>query len=181
MSRIGKKTIEIPQGVEVKIDNNLVIVKGPKGELKRETRPEIKIEVTEKEISFIPTKQDKKTQAFWGLTRSLVNNMVQGVTDGFEKKLQIEGVGYKAILEGDLLVLNLGFSHQVKIKAPDGVNFVVEKNLITLSGIDKELVTQTAAKIKQKRKPDPYKGKGIRYFGEIIKKKVGKKAAGSGK
>ncbi len=181
MSRIGKKTIEIPQGVQVKIDKNLVIVKGPKGELKRETRPEIKINVTEKEISFVPIKETKKTEAFWGLTRSLVNNMVEGVTNGFEKKLQIEGVGYKAVLEQDVLVLNLGFSHQIRVKAPEGVSFNVEKNIITLFGIDKELVTQTAAEIKHKRKPDPYKGKGIRYFGEIIKKKVGKKAAGAGK
>ncbi len=180
MSRIGKKLIEIPQGIEVKIDGSLVSVKGPKGELKRNIRPEIKLEVKDNQITVNPIKETKKTGAFWGLTRSLVSNMVEGVFKGFEKKLQIEGVGYRGIMEGDVLVLNLGFSHQVKIKSPEGITLSIEKNIITVSGIDKELVSQTAAEIKKKRKPDPYKGKGIRYVGEIVKKKVGKKAVGAG-
>ena len=179
MSRIGKKIIEIPQGVEVKIEGSFVTVKGPKGELRREIRPEIKIEIKDNEISVTPDKDTKKTKAFWGLTRALINNMVEGVSKGFEKKLQIEGVGYKGSVENDFLVLNLGFSHLVKIKKPEQIDFSVEKNIIVLTGIDKEKVTQTAAEIKKKRPPDPYKGKGIRYFGETIKKKVGKKAAGS--
>ncbi len=177
MSRIGKKPIKIPQGVEVKINDGFVFIKGPKGELKRKIRPEIKAEIKEDEILINPTKEDKKTNAFWGLTRSLVSNMVEGVSEGFEKKLQIEGVGYKANLEGDFLVLNLGFSHQIKMKKPEGISFLVEKNIITVSGIDKELVTQIAAEIKKKRKPEPYKGKGIRYVGEVVRRKVGKKAA----
>jgi len=179
MSRIGKKTIEIPQEVEVVIEGSLITIRGPKGELKRKIRPEINVDVKDNQISVTPVKETKKTKAFWGLTRALINNMVEGVSKGFEKKLQIEGVGYKGIVEGDFLILNLGFSHPVKIKKPEGVSFSVEKNIINLTGIDKEKVTQTAAEIKKKRPPDPYKGKGIRYFGEVIKKKVGKKAAGS--
>ncbi len=180
MSRIGKKSILIPQGVEVEINGQQVSVKGPKGKLERETRPEIAIEIKENEISVSPKKETKKTQAFWGLTRALLNNMVEGVSQGFEKKIQIEGVGYKGVLEGDVLTLSLGFSHPVKVKAPEGVSFMVEKNIITLSGIDKEKVTQTAAEIRKIRPPEPYKGKGIRYVGEKVRRKVGKKAAGSG-
>ena len=179
MSRIGKKIIEIPQGVEVKIEGGFITIKGPKGELKREIRPEIKVEIKDNQILVSPAKETKKTKAFWGLTRALINNMVDGVSKGFEKKLQIEGVGYKGIVEGDFLVLNLGFSHLIKIKKPEGIDFSVEKNIIILTGVDKEKVTQTAAEIKKKRPPDPYKGKGIRYFGEVVKKKIGKKAAGA--
>ncbi len=180
MSRIGKKTIIIPSGVEVEIKNDVVSVKGPKGQLEREIRPEIKVEVIDNEIKVSIKKETKKSKAFWGLTRSLINNMVIGVSQGFEKKLQIEGVGYKVNQEQDNLVLNLGFSHPVKFKIPEEINSLIEKNIITLSGIDKQLVTQTAAKIKKIKPPEPYKGKGIRYFGEVIKKKVGKKAVGSG-
>lgn len=178
MSRIGKKTILIPSGVEVSVNENLVRVKGPKGELERETRPEISVVVENNEIKFIPRKENKKNSAFWGLTRTLVNNMVQGVTEGYEKKLQIEGVGYRAVLEGKDLVFQVGFSHPVKVTPPDGITFAVEKNIVSVSGINKEKVTQTAAEIKRIKPPEPYKGKGIRYEGEIIKKKVGKKAAG---
>jgi len=181
MSRIGKKVITIPNGVEVVIENNLVSVKGPKGELKRVIRPEVKIVIENNEISVLPDKENKKTKALWGLSRALINNMVVGVSQGFEKKLQIEGVGYKANLEGDVLTLQLGFSHPVKVKAPEQVKFLVEKNIVTLSGIDIEKVTQTAAQIRKIKPPEPYKGKGIRYLGEEVKKKVGKKAVGSGK
>lgn len=175
MSRIGKKPIEIPEGVEVEIEDNKVVIKGPKGELNREIRPEIGIEIKEKEIFVSPKIKTKKTKAFWGLTRTLLFNMIEGTTKGYEKKLEIKGVGYKVSLEGEELILNVGFSHQVKIKMPEGINFSVEKNTITVSGIDKEKVGETAAKIRRVKPPEPYKGKGIRYVGEYVRRKVGKK------
>lgn len=178
MSRIGKQPINIPEDVEVKIDNDLVIVKGPKGELKNQIRPEIKVEIKDKEIILKPVKLYKGTQALWGTYRSNIFNMIEGTTKGFEKKLEIKGVGYKAIPEDKNLVLNLGYSHQIKIKAPEGIEFKVEKNVITVSGMDKQLVGQIAAEIRSKRKPEPYKGKGIRYQGEIVRRKAGKKAIG---
>lgn len=175
MSRIGRKPILIPEGVEVKIEDNVVMVKGPKGELKREIRPEVKIEKKDNQILVVPAKETKKTRAFWGLFRTLIFNMIEGVKEGYEKKLELQGIGYKANLEGEDLLLNVGYSHPVKIKKPEGIIFSVEKNIITISGIDKELVGQTAAKIRKVRKPEPYKGKGIRYFGEEVRRKVGKK------
>lgn len=186
MSRIGKKPILIPDGVEISIKGNLVTVRGPKGELQREVRPEIRVEKREGEIFISPQRETKplapserkvKYRAFWGLTRTLIFNMVKGVTDGYEKKLQIEGIGYKANLEGENLILHVGFSHSVEIKQPQGINFLIEKNIITVSGIDKELVGQTTAKIRRIRPPEPYKGKGIRYLGEHVRRKAGKKAA----
>jgi large subunit ribosomal protein L6 len=180
MSRIGKKPILIPESVEVKIEGRKVAVKGPKGELRREFRPEIKIEKKEKEIVISPAKEGKKTRALWGLTRVLVANMIQGVVSGYQKKLEIQGVGYRTNLEGEDLVLELGFSHPVKIKKPEDVDFSLEKNIITVSGINKELVGQLAAKIRRVRPPEPYKGKGIRYLGEVVRKKAGKKAAAAG-
>ena len=176
MSRIGKKQIEIPKGVEVKIEDGKVIVKGPKGELSQEIRPELGIEIKEKEIFVSPKIETKKTNAFWGLTRTLIANMVKGVVEGYEKKLELQGLGYKVNLEGEGLVLQVGFSHSVKVAAISGIKFSVEKNIITVSGIDKGLVGQIAAKIKKIRPPEPYKGKGIRYVGEIVRRKVGKKA-----
>ncbi|MFQ6049940.1 MAG: 50S ribosomal protein L6 [Candidatus Paceibacterales bacterium] len=180
MSRIGRKPIPIPEGVEVKIENQKVIIKGPKGELSQEVRPEIKVEIKEGNIFVLPTIQAKKTKAFWGLTRALLNNMVRGVTEGYEKKLEIQGLGYKAILEGENLVLSVGFTHSVKIKTPPGIKLSVEKNIITVSGIDKELVGQIAAKIRKVRPPEPYKGKGIRYLGEVVRRKAGKKVVTTG-
>ncbi len=176
MSRIGKKPIQIPEGVEVKIEGNLIMVKGPKGELKNQIRSEIKIEAKDKEIEFKPATFHKGVSALWGTSRSLVANMIEGVTKGFEKTLEIEGVGYRANLDGKDLVLNLGYSHPVKIKTPQGIEFKVEKNTIKVSGIDKQLVGQVAAEIRAKRKPEPYRGKGIRYQGEVIRRKIGKKA-----
>lgn len=178
MSRIGKQPIQIPEGVEVKIDGDLVIAKGPKGELRNQIRPEIKVEIKNKEIILKPAKFHKGTQALWGTYRSNIFNMIEGVTKGFEKKLEIQGVGYKANLEDRDIVLSLGFSHPIKIKAPEGIEFKVERSIITVSGIDKQLVGQVAAEIRSKRKPEPYKGKGIRYQGEIVRRKVGKKAVG---
>ena len=175
MSRIGKKPIEIPAGVEIKITGQQISVKGPKGELSLNVRPEIKVEVKESKI-FVTT-QDEEAKAFWGLTRALIANMVQGSVKSFEKKLEIIGVGNKAAMEGQTLVLNVGFSHPVKVPAPQGITFLVEKNIITVSGSDKGLVGQTAAKVREVRPPEPYKGKGIRYFGEQIKLKEGKRAA----
>lgn len=176
MSRVGKKPILIPEGVEVKIEGQRVFVKGPKGELQREIRPEIKVEIKDGEVILTPQIESKKTPAFWGLSRVLISNMISGVKEGYEKKLEIIGVGFKAVLEGQDLTLNLGFSHPVKVKAPEGIKFSIEKNMITVSGIDKELVAQAAANIRKEKKPEPYKGKGIRYLGEQIRRKVGKKA-----
>jgi large subunit ribosomal protein L6 len=179
MSRVGKKPILIPDNVEVKIEDQKVTISGPKGELQREIRPEIEILKENKKIRVLPKIETKKTKAFWGLTRALINNMIKGVTEGYEKKLQIEGLGYKAALEGENLVLYVGFSHPVKLKIPQNLKLTVEKNIITVSGIDKELVGQFAAKIRATKKPEPYKGKGIRYVGEIIRRKAGKKAVGA--
>lgn len=186
MSRVGKKPILIPEAVEVKIEGQKVIIKGPKGELQREVRPELRVEVKENKIFVSPqievkprtrtsSVRGKKTKAFWGLTRVLLSNMVKGVKESYEKKLQIEGIGYRANLEGNNLVLFVGFSHPIKVEAPQGIKFSIEKNIITVSGSDKELVGQLAAKIRKIQPPEPYKGKGIRYLGEQIRRKVGKK------
>ena len=180
MSRIGKQPIKIPQGVEVKIDGNLVMVKGPKGELKREINREIKIEDKNSQLVLSVAHQTKKSAALWGLNRALIANMIDGAESGFEKKLELGGVGFKVALQGQDLNLSLGFSHPVIFKAVSGINFKVEKNVITVSGVDKELVGQAAANIRALKKPEPYKGKGIRYQGEIIKLKAGKRAVGSG-
>ncbi|MBL7150109.1 MAG: 50S ribosomal protein L6 [Candidatus Pacebacteria bacterium] len=177
MSRIGKKPILIPENVEVKIEGQKVIVKGPKGELSKEIRPEIKVEIKEGKILVSPQRETKQTKAFWGLTRTLLANATEGVTNGFEKKLQIEGLGFRANLEEDNLVLKVGFTNPIKLKAPEGISFSIEKNIITVSGIDKELVGQVAAKARKVKPPEPYKGKGIRYLGEVVRKKVGKKVA----
>jgi len=177
MSRVGKKPIGIPQGVEVKIEGQMVTVRGPKGELQREVRPEIKVEVKDNKIlvearSEAETKQIK---SFWGLTRALIFNMVKGVTQGFERKLEIEGVGFRAAVSGEDLELFVGFTQPIKIKTPKDIKFLVEKNIITVSGPDVGKVSQVAAQIKKARPAEPYKGKGIKYLGEVIRKKVGKK------
>jgi large subunit ribosomal protein L6 len=177
MSRIGKKPITIPAGVEVKIEATEIIVKGPKGELKQKIHPLVKIEKKDNQILLnIVNPDEKKQKALWGLFGSLVKNMIEGVQHGYEKKLEVVGVGYRVALKGDKILLNLGFSHQVEFEVPKGITPVVEKNIISLSGIDKQLVGETAARIRRIKKPEPYLGKGIRYFGEIIKKKVGKAA-----
>lgn len=180
MSRIGKKPILIPENVEVKMEGQKVIIKGPKGELSREIRPEIKIDTKGGEILVSPQLEGKKTKALWGLTRALILNMTKGVTEGYEKKLEIEGLGFKANLEGENLLLYVGFSHPVKIKTPPGIKFSIEKNIITVSGTDKELVGQISSVIRRVKPPEPYKGKGIKYLGEQIRKKLGKKAVTTG-
>jgi len=180
MSKIGNQPVKIPAGTEIKIDGNLAVVKGPKGELKRDFAREIKIEKKDDQAIVSVAKPSKRSAALWGLSRMLLYNMIEGVNSGFEKKLEIEGVGYKVALRGKDLVLSLGYSHPVEFKAAPGVEFKVEKNVITVSGINKEIVGQTAANIRKLRKPEPYKGKGIRYQGEIIKRKAGKKAVKGG-
>jgi len=179
MSRIGKKPIEIPEGVDLKIEGQKVIVKGPKGELRKEFPLVLKIETEDKKIFLKTESKSKEIKALWGTSRAVLANMIKGVKEGFEKKLEIEGIGYRANLEGNDLVLSLGFSHPVKFSCPEGIKFSVEKNIITVSGIDKELVGQTAAKIRKIKPPEPYKGKGIKYSGEFIRRKMGKKAAGT--
>lgn len=177
MSRIGKKPILIPEKVEVQINKQTVQVKGPKGELKLELRPEIGVERKDKTLNLVIKKESKKSRAFWGLSRALLANMVEGVSRGYEKKLEFEGIGYKALVQGQDLVLNIGFSHPVIIKAPAGIDLKVEKKVIIISGSDKNLVGQTAAKIRATKPPEPYKGTGIRYQGEVIIRKAGKKVA----
>ncbi len=176
MSRIGKKPILIPENVEVKIKDAEAIIKGPKGEISQNILPQIRVETKEGRIFISQKKDDKNAKAFWGLTRALIANAVKGVTEGFEKKLEIEGIGLKASVEGENLILQMGFSHPVRVKTPEGIKFSVEKNIITISGINKEEVNQIAAKIRKVKPPEPYKGKGIRYQGEHVRRKLGKRA-----
>ncbi len=182
MSRIGKKIIEVPEGVKVEITEKEIKISGPKGELVQVMHPEIKVEFTDSKILVAPkTELSKKGRGLWGLYRALIANMVEGVDKGFEKKLEIEGVGFKAVVEGDSLVLNLGFTNPVKIKKIEGVEFLVEKNVITVSGINKERVGHMAALIRKQKKSEPYKGKGIKYQGEVIRRKEGKKVVATTK
>jgi large subunit ribosomal protein L6 len=182
MSRIGKKLIEIPQGVKVETTEKEIKVSGPKGELKQTIHPEIKVEIKDGKIFVSPkTELSKKGRGLWGLYRALISNMVTGVSKGFEKKLEIEGVGFKANVEGENLVLNLGFTNPVKIAKIPGVNFLVEKNVVTVSGPDKERVGHMAALIRKQKKAEPYKGKGIKYQGEKIRRKEGKKVVATTK
>ncbi|SES89538.1 50S ribosomal protein L6 [Anaerobranca gottschalkii] len=176
MSRIGKKPVVIPQGVEVKIDgNNVVTVKGPKGQLTKSFSPELNIVVEEGNVVVTTPSDDKKHRSLHGLTRTLIANMVEGVTQGFFKNLELVGVGYRAQLQGNKLVLSMGYSHPVEIVAPEGITFEVPaQNKITVRGIDKQLVGQIAAEIRSVREPEPYLGKGIRYEGENVRRKEGK-------
>jgi large subunit ribosomal protein L6 len=176
MSRVGKKIIDIPQGVSVTTIDGRVVIKGPKGEVSRPLSSEMSLKEEGGKLEIVPIANTKKTPALWGLTRAIIAHSVEGVTKGFEKKLELEGIGYRVNLEGKDLVFALGFSHPVKFKAPVGIDFKVEKNLITVSGFDKELVGGVAAKIRELKKPEPYKGKGIHYVGEVIRRKAGKKA-----
>jgi len=180
MSRVGKKPIKIPDGVDVILEGRKVTIKGPKGELSREVRPEVKVEVKDGEILVIPVLKTKNTKAFWGLTRALLNNMVEGVVKEYEKKLEIRGLGYKASLEQDHIVLMVGFTHSVKLKIPEGIKVSVEKKFITISGIDKEAVGLLASQTRKVRPAEPYKGKGIRYLGEKVRRKAGKKVVSGG-
>lgn len=175
MSRIGKLPVTVPAGVEVKIDSTLITVKGPKGTLQEQISPMIKAELKENEVVLTPVSEDKDANAQWGLARALVNNMVKGVTTGYEKKLEMLGVGYKAEKKGNKLVMQLGYSHPVEMPDPEGITVTVTSPTeLTVSGASKELVGNYAAKIRAWRKPEPYKGKGIRYVGEYVRRKEGK-------
>ena len=177
MSRIGNNPIPVPSGVKIDLKGTHVKVTGPKGTLERHIRPEIEVVADGGELKIKCKDESKRTRAFSGLTRSLVNNMVVGVDQGFQKKLIVEGVGYRASVSGSVLTLNVGYSNPVEFGLPKGVNATADKGEIVLDCIDKELLGQTAAKIRSIRKPEPYKGKGIRYADERIVRKAGKSAS----
>ena len=175
MSRVGKAPIPIPDGVKIELSESNVKVTGPKGTLDQDFDPVITVTVEDNVVRVSRPNDKPEMRAKHGLTRTLINNMVQGVMQGFEKVLEIQGVGWRAALQGKALTLTVGFSHPVKIEPPEGIDFAVEGSAtIKVSGIDKQLVGQTAAKIRAWRKPEPYKGKGIRYRGEYVRRKVGK-------
>jgi large subunit ribosomal protein L6 len=177
MSRLGKLAIKLNNNISTKFSDSVLSVKGPKGELSLNIPAIVELKISPEEI-LVSTKGDnKKSKSFWGLFRSLINNMVVGVSEGFEKKLEVNGVGYKVALSGRTLNLNLGYSQPINFDLPDKVEAQVEGNLITLSSIDKKLLGDTAYKIRSFRKPEPYKGKGIKYQDEVIRRKAGKTAA----
>jgi large subunit ribosomal protein L6 len=177
MSRIGRKPVPVPDAVTVEIAPGNIAVKGPKGELRQVLSPEMKVEQEDGVVTISRPTDRGEHRALHGLTRSLIANMVEGVTDGFEKRLEIQGVGYRAALKGKNLELALGFSHPVAIEAPEGIDFEVpQPTEVVIKGIDKQLVGQVAADIRKRRPPEPYKGKGIRYKDEQVLRKVGKRA-----
>ena len=177
MSRIGRLPIQIPDGVDVQIDPGVVRVKGPKGELRQAVSPDLTFEREDGRLLVKRPTDRGEHRALHGLTRSLVFNMVEGVTNGFEKRLEIQGVGYRANLKGRTLELALGFSHPVRLDAPEGIEFEVPvPTQVVVRGIDKQMVGETAARIRKFRPPEPYKGKGVRYAGEYVARKVGKRA-----
>lgn len=183
MSRIGRKPILIPEGVQVSIDEHSIVVRGPKGELKQQFRSRIQFEIKDSQVIVTVEHPDnRKSRELWGLSRVLLANMIEGVTKGFEKKLELIGVGYRASLSGKKLVLNVGYSHPVEFLIPENIEVKVDKNIIMISGINKQQVGEVAARIRSVKKPEPYKGKGIKYIDEVIRRKAGKvmKAAGTG-
>ena len=176
MSRIGKKPVPLPAGVSAKVDDGTVSVKGPKGELKLRLVAEVEASVTEAGVAITPKGDSDRARAMWGMQRTLVNNLVRGVTVGFTQRLEISGVGYRAAVQGKHLQLQVGLSHDVQHPIPDGIQIVCEKpTMIMVSGIDKQLVGQVASELRAYRPPEPYKGKGVRYAGERIRRKEGKK------
>ena len=182
MSRIGIKEIDVPSGVDVKLDGHVITVKGPKGTLTRELHKDMKIEQEGNVIKVSRPSEDKMHKSLHGLTRTLIHNMVIGVTNGFSKELEIQGVGYRAAKQGKDLVMNLGYSHQVVMSEIDGITIEVPTpNKIVISGPDKQMVGQFTAVVREKRPPEPYKGKGIRYVGEYVQRKEGKAGKGSKK
>lgn len=182
MSRIGKMPVALPKGVNISIDGSTVKVKGPKGELSQTFHPDMSIQQKDGKI-VVETPEDPAYNAMHGLTRALLNNMVKGVSEGFSKTLEIEGVGYRGELQGKNLVLALGFSHPVPVEAPAGITFTVDKTqrIITVEGPDKQMVGQVASNIRSLRPPEPYKGKGIHYQGEKVRRKAGKAGKAGGK
>ncbi|MFH0987399.1 MAG: 50S ribosomal protein L6 [Patescibacteria group bacterium] len=175
MSKIGKKPIRMPSNVKIVLGKGGIVVEGPKGKIERKLPSVISVKEEDKTIS-VGLKGSKEEKNLWGTWRAHINNMVRGVTEGFEKDLKIEGIGWRANLEGKNLVLRVGFSHPVKVSSPEGITFSVKKEIIKISGVDIEKVGSTAAKIRDIQPPEPYKGKGIRYVGEVVRKKAGKKA-----
>ncbi len=174
MSRIGKMPVMIPKGVTVKIDGGMITAKGPKGELSRPVSPQVEFEVEKDKITVLATGESRQHKAMHGLARSLIQNLVTGVESGFTRVLEVNGVGYRADVKGRTLHLALGYSHPIEVMIPEGIDASVEKNRISLSGADKEVLGQLAAIIRQQRPPEPYKGKGIRYIDEYVRRKVGK-------
>lgn len=184
MSRIGKKPVIIPSGVKAELKGSLLTVTGPKGTLSQEVHPKVTLTVSDKEILVKVAKEDdKKQRALWGLFRALIQNMADGVTKGYEKKLEVVGVGFKVATQPGKLVMSLGFSHPVEVVIPKDLQAAVEKNTITITGADKQKVGQFAAEIRELKKPEPYKGKGIKYADEVVRRKAGKvvKVVGGGK
>lgn len=177
MSRIGKMPIQIPKDVKVDLKDDLLSIKGPKGELKKNMHPKVQVNTENDRILVNVIENTKQVRSYHGLFRALIANMVTGVSQGFERKLEIVGVGYRAELSGRTATFHLGYSHPIVFKLPEGIDAKIEKSKITLNGIDKELLGRTAAKIRSFRKPEPYKGKGIKYAEEIIKRKAGKTGA----
>jgi large subunit ribosomal protein L6 len=175
MSRLGKIPVVIPDGVEVTLEGGVLTVKGPKATLSRTMKDDVNIKMEDGTITFSPG-NTPKAKALWGTYAAHTRNMIHGVTEGFTKILEIEGVGYRAAVEGNTIVLNVGFSHQVKLEIPEGLEAAVEKSVITLTGSDRDALGQFAANVRKVKKPEPYKGKGIRYQGEYIIRKQGKKA-----
>ncbi|MBU0572544.1 50S ribosomal protein L6 [Patescibacteria group bacterium] len=180
MSRIGKLPVILPETVEISVSDGVVSIKGPKGELKRKLPREIKIEVGSKEILIRPKGDSKTARAMHGTWRALIANMVKGVSEGWSKQLELVGTGYRAEGSESNLVLAIGYSHPVEMKAPEGISFTIQKTIITVEGADKELVGQVAAKIRDIRPPEPYKGKGIKYIDEVVRRKPGKAAKAQG-
>ena len=182
MSRLGKKPITIPNGVTVKAVDGVVSVKGPKSELKMTMHPDVKVEVAGNAVNVtVAHPEEKFDRSLWGLSHKLIINMLSGVTAGFSKQLELIGVGFKVAVAGSKLNLDLGFSHPVVYELPKGIEAKIEKNTVTISGADKQLVGQVAAQIRKLRKPEPYKGKGIRYVGEVVRQKAGKAAKAGAK
>lgn len=177
MSRIGKKPISIPKGVEVKLEDDVIAIKGPKGSLERRVHPRVTLRIDSGLIVASVADQTKESRACHGLFRALIANMVTGVTNGFERVLEIVGVGYRAELKDRTAIFHLGYSHPINFELPEGIEAKVDKTKVTLSGIDKELLGKTAAKIRSFRRPEPYKGKGIKYAEETIRRKAGKAGA----
>ncbi len=176
MSRVGKKPIELSDKIKVSFSNQVLTVTGEKGTLSRSIHPAVDLNMDDNALSFSINSTDKKTRSLWGMTRALVANMVTGVSKGFERALEINGIGYRAELKGNAIELNLGYSHPINFPLPEGISASVEKNIIKLSGIDKDLLGYTASSIRRLRPPEPYKGKGVKYAEEHIQRKAGKTA-----
>ncbi|MBU0991765.1 MAG: 50S ribosomal protein L6 [Proteobacteria bacterium] len=177
MSRIGKKPIQIPSTVKVSVKDGMIIVKGENGNLERPIHPSVKLDISNDTINVISTLDESNTGAFQGLTRALIANMVTGVSKGFQRGLEINGIGYRAEVKENHILFNIGYSHPINFALPKGISAKIEKNLLTLAGIDKELLGHTAASIRRLRPPEPYKGKGIKYIEERIIRKAGKTGA----